>query len=74
VELPAVELDDQPRVGPVGVDLVALDDGVHDGSRQPVLVAEAQEAALEAGASGRAAPDQRGEPARRPLGQGLEPD
>jgi hypothetical protein len=43
----AVELDDQPPVGPHGVDLEAGDDDVHGRRRQTGFPAEVEEPALE---------------------------
>src|SRR4051812_15632021 len=47
VVAPPVDLDDEPRLRPVGVDLEALDEPVDDGARQVVLLDEAAERALE---------------------------
>jgi len=48
VELPAVELDDEVRTGPMSVDLEACDEDVDSGERE-VLLGEAKEARLEPG-------------------------
>jgi len=49
VELPAVELDDEVRTGPMSVDLEAGDEDVDSGEREVLLGAEAKEARLEPG-------------------------
>jgi len=50
VEAVGVQLDDQVAVRPVGVDLVAVEQRVHRGTRDAVAVAEVEKRRLEVAA------------------------
>ena len=68
VEVPAVELDDQPFSGEQRVDLVTGDVRAHHRVRQPVLLAELRESVLPARSGGSPADvDERLQPSRTPV-------
>jgi hypothetical protein len=52
VVLVAVAFDDEAVVWEVGVDLVAVDDGVDQQGREVVLLGEGEEVVLESGVAG----------------------